>query len=103
VEGPGSTQAGQNVLSDQARGSGDLPITDALQSAFKETLRAALRLGHNYIGTEHLLIGILAKDGDTTTRLNGLGVTEEFVERELTVQFAKIQAAHAQRASEPES
>jgi hypothetical protein len=38
-----------------------------------------------------------------TTRLNGLGVTNSFVQQELAVQFAKIQAALAQRAPEPES
>jgi ATP-dependent Clp protease ATP-binding subunit ClpA len=59
-----------------------------------------LRRGHNYIGTEHLLLGILAEDSDTTTRLNDLGVTKAFVQQELAIQFARIQA---QRAPEPES
>lgn len=62
-----------------------------------------MRRGHNYIGTEHLLLGILAEDSDTTTRLNDLGVTKAFVQQELAVQFAKIQAERTQRASEPES
>jgi Clp amino terminal domain, pathogenicity island component len=57
-------------------------------SAFKETLRAALRRGHNYIGGEYLLLGILAEDSDMTTRLNDLGVTKAFVQQELAVQFA---------------
>lgn len=95
--------AGATDLSDQVATAGELPITDAVRSAFKETLRAALRRGHNYIGTEHLLLGILAEDSDMTTRLNGLGVTNSFVQQELAVQFAKIQAALAQRAPEPES
>jgi ATP-dependent Clp protease ATP-binding subunit ClpA len=90
-------------LSDRAARVGELPITDAVRSAFKETLRAALRRGHNYIGTEHLLLGILAEDSDTATRLNDLGVTEAFVQQEVAVQFAKIQAERAQRAPEQES
>src|ERR1017187_2984757 len=90
-------------LSDQVATASELPITDAVRSAFKETLRAALRRGHNYIGTEHLLLGILAEGSDMTTRLNGLGVTNSFVQKELAVQLAKIQAALAQRAPEPES
>src|ERR1035437_5400830 len=53
-------------LSDQVATAGELPITDAVRSAFKETLRAALRRGHNYIGTEHLLLGILAEGSDMT-------------------------------------
>ena len=33
-------------------------------------------MGHNYIGTEHLLLGILAEDKDTGARvLRGLGIT----------------------------
>jgi hypothetical protein len=90
-------------LPDRTARVGELPITDAVRSAFKETLRAALRRGHNYIGTEHLLLGILAEDSDTATQLNSLGVTKEFVQQELAVQFAKIQAERAQRAPEPES
>jgi hypothetical protein len=45
------------------------------------TLREALRLGHNYIGTEHLLLGVLAIDGlDATGTLRDLGVTKASVE-----------------------
>jgi Clp amino terminal domain, pathogenicity island component len=82
-------------VQDQAVKPGGLPITGALRSVFKETLHAALRRGHNYIGTEHLLLGLLAEDSDTATRLNGLGITNEFVQQELAVQFAKVQAARA--------
>jgi Clp amino terminal domain, pathogenicity island component len=82
----------------QAVKPGGLPITGALRSVFKETLHAALRRGHNYLGTEHLLLGILAEDSDVATRLNGLGLTDEFVQQELTVQFAKVQAARAGKA-----
>jgi Clp amino terminal domain, pathogenicity island component len=82
-------------LPDQAVKPGGLPITGALRSVFKETLHAALRRGHNYIGTEHLLLGILAEDSDTATRLNGLGITKEFAQQELAVQFAKVQASRA--------
>jgi hypothetical protein len=52
---------------------------------------------------EYLLLGILAEDSDTTTRLNDLGVTKAFVQQKLAVQFAKIQAERTQRAPEPES
>ena len=48
-----------------------------------------MRRGHNYIGTEHLLLGILAEDSDTATQLNSLGVTKAFVQQELAVQFAR--------------
>ncbi len=38
-------------------------------------LREALRLDHNYIGTEHVLLGILRNDQGTSDILNRLGVT----------------------------
>jgi Clp amino terminal domain, pathogenicity island component len=40
-------------------------------------LREALRLDHNYIGTEHLLLGVLLSGGETTATLNRLGVTHD--------------------------
>jgi ATP-dependent Clp protease ATP-binding subunit ClpA len=41
-------------------------------------LREALLLGHNYIGTEHLLLGVLdEEDGLGARTLTGLGVTKE--------------------------
>ena len=50
-------------------------------SALEGALHAALRLGHNYIGTEHLLLGVLSvPELDVTRRLATLGVTTETVE-----------------------
>jgi hypothetical protein len=74
-----------------------LPSTDALKSAFNETLNIALRFGHNYIGTEHLLLGILAEDDDTSAKLNSLGITIQSSRQELAVQFSKIKAMRAQQ------
>jgi len=46
------------------------------------TFRQALRLGHNYIGTEHILLALLeAEDGDGP--LHGLGVDKDRVESDL--------------------
>ncbi|GGO81801.1 ATP-dependent Clp protease ATP-binding subunit [Nonomuraea cavernae] len=48
------------------------------------TVREALRLGHNYVGTEHLLLAALAMEDDpAVTALAGLGVTREPAEREV--------------------
>ena len=50
-------------------------------SALEGALHVALRLGHNYIGTEHLLLGILSlSELDVTARLAALGVTTQTVE-----------------------
>ena len=46
------------------------------------TFREALRLGHNYIGTEHILLALLeAEDGDGP--LHGLGVDKQRTEDEV--------------------
>ena len=42
----------------------------------------ALRLGHNYIGTEHLLLALLEFE-DGAGVLSGLGVDRERVEHDL--------------------
>jgi ATP-dependent Clp protease ATP-binding subunit ClpA len=39
-------------------------------------LREALRFGHNYVGTEHILLGLLRDEKSAGARvLTGLGVT----------------------------
>ena len=40
------------------------------------TFREALRLGHNYIGTEHILLALLELE-DGTGVLSGLGLDKE--------------------------
>jgi Clp amino terminal domain, pathogenicity island component len=69
-----------------------LRFTDAGRPALRYTLKAALSLGHNYIGTEHLLLGILGADGDAARVLAGLGLTVEVAQQKLADEFAKIQA-----------
>ena len=61
-------------------------------AALKGALKAALRFGHNYIGTEHLLLGVLFADGPTGQALTSLGLDAETAERLLSVEFAQIQA-----------
>ncbi len=48
------------------------------------TLREALRLGHNYVGTEHMLLAALTMEDDpAVTALAGLGVTKGPAEQEI--------------------
>lgn len=42
---------------------GHIPFTPRAKRIFELSLREALQLGHNYIGTEHLLLGLL-KEGE---------------------------------------
>jgi len=45
------------------------------QEGLELSLREALQLGHSYIGTEHLLLGLLRQGDDSAVRvLNELGL-----------------------------
>ena len=69
-----------------------LRFTEAGRVAIRGALTAALKLGHNYIGTEHLLLGILHAKGDAREILIGLGLTAGFTEGRIVEEFARIQA-----------
>ena len=63
-----------------APASGGMPFTPRAKKVLELALREALHLGHNYIGTEHILLGVLAdEDGIGGSTLIGLGVTRERV------------------------
>lgn len=52
-----------------------------LKKVLKLAEREALRLGHDYVGTEHLLLGLLeAREEPTFPLLTGLGVSKAAVE-----------------------
>lgn len=59
-----------------------IPFTPGAKKVRDLTLREALRLGHDYIGTEHVLLGLLDADDEPGARvLLELGVTKPDVER----------------------
>jgi Clp amino terminal domain, pathogenicity island component len=70
-----------------------IPFDAQAQKALELTFRVALRLGHNYIGTEHILLALLeAEDG--TGVLAGLGVDRDRAEADVTAALAALAAAH---------
>jgi Clp amino terminal domain, pathogenicity island component len=71
----------------------ELRFTEAGRAALRGTVMIALRKGHNYIGTEHILLGILHADDDTGQRLAGLGLTADLAEQALADLFARIAAS----------
>jgi hypothetical protein len=48
-----------------------------------ETVKSALKLNHNYVGTEHLLLGVLAAGGPAAELLIKHGVTAELAEQRI--------------------
>jgi hypothetical protein len=73
----------------------ELTFDDSAKATFREALKWALRMGHNYIGTEHLLLGVLFTGGPVAEGLTGLGLTpqraEELITAELTDYVARLQ------------
>jgi hypothetical protein len=56
-----------------------VPFDQQAKKALELTFREALRLGHNYVGTEHILLGLLELE-DGTGVLAGLGVAKAAAE-----------------------
>ena len=59
-----------------------VPYDTDSRKVLELTFREALRLGHNYVGTEHLLLALLEHEGGAGL-LSGLGVTKEQVDRDI--------------------
>ena len=75
-----------------------IPYDGARRSALELTYREALRLGHNYIGTEHILLAILEReDGDGP--LAALGLDKASVESTILAALAAIVAANTETPS----
>jgi ATP-dependent Clp protease ATP-binding subunit ClpA len=70
----------------------DLSLGESARAALKGALRAALRLGHNYIGTEHLLLGVLSAGGPVTEALSALGLPPQRAEQLVAAEIAAFQA-----------
>jgi ATP-dependent Clp protease ATP-binding subunit ClpC len=62
----------------------DRPYTTRAKRALQLANTAAATLGHSYIGTEHILLGLLdEKSGPAAQILTTMGVTAAGVRREL--------------------
>jgi hypothetical protein len=85
--------AGQDITADQVRAAITLPPADGeplalvpfngpAKKVLELTFREALRLGHNYIGTEHVLLALLESE-EQDGPLHRLGVDKTKVEGDL--------------------
>lgn len=63
---------------------GQLPFTSGSKRVLEHSLEEASQFGHNYIGTEHLLLGLIREtDGIAGQVLQKLGVKLEAVRKEI--------------------
>jgi ATP-dependent Clp protease ATP-binding subunit ClpA len=73
-------------------GLAKLELNEATRAALKGALRWALRLGHNYIGTEHLLLGVTFEGGQASEALAALGLSPQRAEQLVNAEIAAFQA-----------
>ncbi|WP_188187170.1 Clp protease N-terminal domain-containing protein [Nonomuraea sp. SYSU D8015] len=79
--GPGGGHPAQTMM----------PFSAQSKKALELTLREALRLGHDVVGTEHILLGVLSlEEGPVVRALADLGVTKERAEREIMQAMEQI-------------
>jgi len=76
---------------------GQLPFTPRAKNVLEFALEEASQLGHNYIGTEHLLLGLMRdEDGIASQVLLNLGVKLEAVREEV---LELLGAEHAKKTA----
>jgi hypothetical protein len=76
--------------------SGHIPFTPRAKKVLELSLREALQLGHDYIGSEHILLGLLREgDGVAAEVLTGLGADLGRVRQQVT----EILAVRGERPS----
>jgi hypothetical protein len=74
-----------------------VPFDPQARKALELTFREALRMGHNYIGTEHILLALLELE-DGTGVLAGLGVAKAAAEATITAAVAATLAVREQQS-----
>jgi ATP-dependent Clp protease ATP-binding subunit ClpA len=73
---------------------GHVPFDSQAKKALELALREALALGHNYIGTEHILLGLLEHEESLGEGpLTGLGISKERARGWLVTEIKRIMEA----------
>jgi hypothetical protein len=72
-----------------------VPFSGMARKALELTFREALRLGHNYIGTEHLLLALLELE-DGSGPLHRAGIDKDRVETDLAAVLESLVAGKKQ-------
>jgi ATP-dependent Clp protease ATP-binding subunit ClpC len=61
---------------------GKIELAPETQQVLEQAVEEARRLGHHYIGTEHILLGLVGGEGTAMDVLRKLGVTPDQIRRQ---------------------
>jgi ATP-dependent Clp protease ATP-binding subunit ClpA len=77
-----------------------VPYDEESRKTLELTFREALRLGHNYIGTEHLLLALLEIENGAGP-LSDLGLEKRALEADLLALLDQLPSAPTKASSDP--
>ena len=84
----------------QSAPTGHIPFTPRAKKVLELSLREALQLGHNYIGTEHILLGLIREgEGVAAQVLVGLGAGLDRVRQQVVQLLANAGASQAEQVA----
>ena len=84
----------------QSAPTGHIPFTPRAKKVLELSLREALQLGHNYIGTEHILLGLIREgEGVAAQVLVDLGASPDRVRQQVVQLMANAGVAQAEQAA----
>jgi len=63
---------------------GHIPFTPRAKEVLHLALRESRALGHSYVGTEHILLGLIESDGVAAQVLSGLGADQDGTRAQVT-------------------
>jgi ATP-dependent Clp protease ATP-binding subunit ClpC len=82
--------------------AGQIPFTPRGKKTLELALREGLALGHNYIGTEHILLGLVRENTGVASRIfRDLDIDAEKVRAEIIGELSGPEAARSRRSDQP--
>tara|TARA_R110002073_G_scaffold154858_9_gene310110 strand:+ start:6038 stop:6508 length:471 start_codon:yes stop_codon:yes gene_type:complete len=70
-------------IADPSSGNSAINVDDDIAIVMRAAADAATLMNHNYIGTEHLLLGVVAPNTQSVKLLADLGISDESVTHEV--------------------
>ncbi len=94
---PSVTRSSRSSARAQQAPSGHIPFTPRAKKVLELSLREALQLGHNYIGTEHILLGLIREgEGVAAQVLQKLGADLPKVRQTVIQLLSGVQGSEEQ-------